>query len=193
MPSIKIWLRICPKNSDSHHLQHVGSKISNNISAKSDVFNMFHKFQVLVERQFSCKIESVQTDWGGENNKLNSFFKTVGIHHHIICPYTHEQNGTVERRHHHIIEAGLTLLGHCKAPLKFWNYAFENSVYLINRMPTSVLWNKSPFETLFHQPPNYGFLRTFGCPCFPFLRPYNAYKLDYRSTTYMFLVIVHVI
>jgi len=54
-------------------------------------------------------------------------------------------------------------------------------------MPTSVLRNKSPFETLFHQPPNYGFLRTFGCLCFPFLRPYNAYKLDYRSTPCMFL------
>jgi hypothetical protein len=26
------------------------------------------------------------------------------------------------------------------------------------------------------------FLRTFRCLCFPFLRPYNAYKLDYRFT-----------
>jgi histone deacetylase 1/2 len=32
------------------------------LSAKSDVFNVFHQFQVLVERQFSCKIKSVQTD-----------------------------------------------------------------------------------------------------------------------------------
>jgi histone deacetylase 1/2 len=157
------------------------------LSAKSEVFNVFHQFQVLVERQFSCKIKSVQTDCGGEYRKLNSFFKTVGIHHRIICPHTYEQNGTVERRHRHIVETGLTLLGQCKAPLKFWNYAFETSVYLINRMPTSVLRNKSPFETLFHQPPNYGFLRTFGCLCFPFLRPYNAHKLDYRSTPCVFL------
>ena len=45
----------------------------------------------------------------------------------------------VERRHRHIIETGLTLLGQCKDPLKFWCYAFETSVYLINRMPTSIL------------------------------------------------------
>ena len=154
---------------------------------KSDVFNVFHQFQVFVERQFSRKIKSVQTDWGGEYRKLNSFFKTIGIHHRLICPHTHEQNGTVECRHRHIVEAGLTLLGLCKTPLKFWTYAFETSVYLINRMPTPVLCNKSPFECLLHQPPNYDFLRTFGCLCFPFLRPYNAHKLDYRSTPCVFL------
>jgi hypothetical protein len=30
--------------------------------AKSDVFQIFHQFYALVERQFSLKIKSVQTD-----------------------------------------------------------------------------------------------------------------------------------
>jgi len=154
---------------------------------KYDVFNVFHQFQVFVEQQFSHKIKSVQTNLGGEYCKLNSFFKTIGIHHRLICPHTHEQNGTVERRHCHIVETGLTLLGQCKAPLKFWTYAFETSVYLINRMSTPVLRNKSPFQCLLHQPPNYDFLRTFICLYFPFLRPYNAHKLDYHSTSCVFL------
>ena len=67
------------------------------------------------------------------------FFQTIGIHRLLICPHTHEQNGTVERRHRHIVETGLTLLGQCKSPLRFWNYTFETSVYLINRMPTPIL------------------------------------------------------
>jgi len=83
--------------------------------AKSDVYYIFHQFQTLVERQFLLKIKSVQTDWGGEYCKLSIFFQTVGIHHRLICPHTHEQNGTVERRHRHIVETGLTLLGQCKA------------------------------------------------------------------------------
>ncbi|KAJ6340305.1 hypothetical protein OIU77_008126 [Salix suchowensis] len=157
------------------------------IALKSDVFNVFQQFQLLVERQFSCKIKNVQTDWGGEYRKLNSFFKTIGIHHRLICPHTHEQNGTVERRHRHIVETGLTMLGQCKAPLKYWNYAFETSVYLINRMPTAVLRNKSPFECLLRQVPDYAFLRVFRCLCFSFLRPYNAHKLDYRFTPCVFL------
>jgi len=100
---------------------------------------------------------------------------------------THEQNGTVERRHRHIVEIGLTLLGQCSAPLRFWNYAFESSVYLINRMPTLVLQNTSPFDCLFRRTPDYNFLHTFGCLCFPFMRPYHAHKLDFRSSPCVFL------
>lgn len=93
----------------------------------------------------------------------------------------------VERRHRHIVETGLTLLGQCHAPLKYWSYAFESSVYLINRMPTPVLNYKSPFECLLKSSSDYAFLRMFGCLCFPFLRPYNTHKLDFRSSACVFL------
>jgi len=155
--------------------------------AKSDVFFIFQRFQTLVKRQFSLKIKSVQTDWGGEYCKSNKVFHTIGIHYRLICPHTHEQNDTVERRHRHIVETGLTRLGQCSAPLRFWNYAFESSIYLINRMPTLVLQNKSPFECLFRRTPDYNFLRTFRCLCFPFLRPYHAHKLDFCSSPCVFL------
>jgi len=92
------------------------------------------------------------------------------------------KNGTVERRHRHIVETGITLLGQCNAPLPFWNYAFESLIYLINCMPTLVLQNKSLFECLFRRTPDYNFLRTFRCLCFPFLRTYHAHKLDFFSS-----------
>jgi len=80
------------------------------------------------------------------------------------------------------METGLTLLGQCKVPLQFWNYAFETFVYLINRMPTPVLAHRSPFDCLFHRSPDYHFLRASGCLYFPFLHPYNNHKLDFRSS-----------
>jgi hypothetical protein len=104
--------------------------------AKSDVFSVFHRFQAFVEVQFLGKNKSIQTGWGGEYHKLNTLFQTIGIHHHLICPYTHEQNRIVERLHWHIVETGLNLLGQCKALLQFWNYMFESSVYLMICMPT---------------------------------------------------------
>jgi histone deacetylase 1/2 len=41
---------------------------------KSEVFQRFTDFQNLVERLFNRKIVAVQTDWGGEYQRLNSFF-----------------------------------------------------------------------------------------------------------------------
>lgn len=41
---------------------------------KSDVFQKFHEFQALVERLLGYKIIAMQTEWGGEYQKLHSFF-----------------------------------------------------------------------------------------------------------------------
>jgi len=54
-------------------------------------------------------------------------------------------------------------------------------------MPTLILQNQSPFECLFNRTPDYDFLRTFGCLYFPFLCPYHAHKLDFRSSPCVFL------
>jgi len=86
---------------------------------KSEVFQIFKEFQQLVERQFNCKILTMQTDWGGEYQSLNSFFKRIGVAHHVSCPHAHQQNGLAERKHRHIVEVGLSLLAHASMPLKF--------------------------------------------------------------------------
>jgi histone deacetylase 1/2 len=51
------------------------------IKNKSDIFQVFRDFQQLVERKFDKKIISVQSDWGGEYEKLHSFFQRIGISH----------------------------------------------------------------------------------------------------------------
>jgi histone deacetylase 1/2 len=141
---------------------------------KSDVFQRFHDFQHHVERLFDKKILTLQTDWGGKYQKLNSFFQKVGISHHVSYPHVHQQNGSAERKHRHIVEVGLSLLAHASMPLKFWDEAFSTVVYLINRLPSKVIASQSPFERLFKQKPDYTFLRIFGCAVWPNLRPYNT-------------------
>lgn len=105
-------------------------------------------------------------------------FWLTGIQHRLICPHTHHQNVVVERKHRHIIELGLTLLHHASLPLKFWDSAFCPAVYLINRLPTASLKFEIPYHVLFQKLPDYSFLKTFWCSCFPLLRPYNNHKLD---------------
>jgi IS30 family transposase len=99
----------------------------------------------------------MQTDWGGEYQNLHSFFAKVGISYHISCPYAHQQNGSAERKHRHIVEVGLALLAHASMPLKYWDDAFLAAVYLINHTPSKIINYETPLECLFHQKTNYSF------------------------------------
>jgi hypothetical protein len=54
-------------------------------------------------------------------------------------------------------------------------------------MPTSTLHNKSPFEKLFQQTPNYLKLKQFGCLCYPLTKPYNKHKLEPKATPCTFV------
>ncbi|XP_019191701.1 PREDICTED: uncharacterized protein LOC109186229 [Ipomoea nil] len=60
------------------------------------------------------------------------------------CAYTHEHNGQVEHRYRHIVETGLALLAQASVPSRYWDYAFETTVYLINKMPTQTVYMKQP-------------------------------------------------
>mgnify|MGYP003702057165 CR=1 FL=1 len=129
----------------------------------------------------------MQTDWGGEYQKLHSFIAQAGITQHISCPHTHQQNGSAERKHCHIVDVGLALLAYSSMPLKFWSEAFLSAVYLINHTPSRVLGDISLLEKLFDCQPNYIALRVFGCACWPNLRPYNKHKLQFRSKECTFI------
>ncbi|KAH9680638.1 retrovirus-related pol polyprotein from transposon RE1 [Citrus sinensis] len=157
------------------------------LSAKSDAIEVFSNFKLFIENHLQLKIKTVQTDWGGEFRTFTSLLKASGIHFRHSCPHIHHQNGRIERKHRHIVDIGLTLLAQAHLPLKFWWNAFHTAVYLINRLPTPVLNNISPFQKLFNQTPNYSFLRTFGCACYPALRPYNKHKLDFKTCRCIFL------
>ncbi|KAD2393789.1 hypothetical protein E3N88_40766 [Mikania micrantha] len=153
----------------------------------SDVFDLFSRFIVMAERQFKTKLKAVQTDGGGEFRKLTPHLSSMGIQHRFSCPHTSEQNGVVERRQRHVVETGLTLLAQSHVPQRFWHFAFDTAVYLINCMPSRNNSNTSPFELLFHHKPDFSFLRVFGSQCYPHLRAYNCHKMDFRSISCVFL------
>ena len=103
------------------------------------------------------------------------------------CPYVHQQNGKVERKHPSIVDVGITVLAKASLHLKFWWEAFESATYLLNRLPTVGLHNLSPFEVLFGHLPNYNSVKVFGCVCYPYLITYNPHKLHSRTFPCLFL------
>ncbi|KAG8499008.1 hypothetical protein CXB51_005388 [Gossypium anomalum] len=60
-------------------------------------------------------------------------------------------------------------------------------VRLSNRLPTLVLQQCSPYEKLYNLKPSYSQLKVFGCACYPYLRPFQPYKLQFRSKQCVFL------
>ena len=91
------------------------------------------------------------------------------------------------KRHRHIVETGLTILSQAHLSPSYWSYAFQTVVYLINRMPSSILQNQSPFECLFGRLPDYTKMCIFGYQCYPWLKPYTTSKLQSKSIPCLFL------
>ncbi|GJY78188.1 retrovirus-related pol polyprotein from transposon RE1 [Tanacetum coccineum] len=118
---------------------------------------------------------------------IRKIFEDNGTLHRLSCPYTPQQNGRAERKHRHLVETGLAMLFHAHVPASYWVDAFSSATYIINRLPTKLLGNHSPFELLYSRLPNYTNFRAFGCLVYPYLRDYSAHKLAPRSIPCVFI------
>lgn len=147
------------------------------------------QFTAFIENKFSTSSKTFHSDGGTEftNNKLQSLFKNKGIRHIFSCPYTPGQNVRVERKHRHVTETGLAMFFHSHTPMKYWVHAFNNVVYVINRLPTKIVDEKSPFELLFSSTLNYNNFHPLGCCVFPCIRDFAANKFEPRSLPCIFL------
>jgi IS30 family transposase len=152
---------------------------------KSKVFHYFLQFQSLIEPMFNHKIITVQSDWGGEYERLNSFFMKLAPPIMFLVLTHPQQNGVAEHKHRHIIEMSLSLLATATMPLKYWNEAFLTATYLINRTPKLLNFD-TPLHMLLGATPDYSSFQVFGCACWRNLRPYNLHKLQYWSIQCVF-------
>lgn len=159
------------------------------LHSKSEAFQAFHTFKQQVENLFDLKIKSLRCDNGGEycSTKFQQFLQAHGITQQFSCPYTPEQNGLAERKHRHILDLTRTLFSQSHLPLHFWVEVAQTTVYLINRIPSTVLQLLSPLQKLFNCKPDYMFMRAYGCTCYPWLRPYSKHKLAFRSIPCVFI------
>ena len=156
---------------------------------KSQVLASFQHFKNTMENHLSTSIKTSHTDCGGEyaNNEFRNFCSNSGIIHQFTCPHTSQQNGVAERKHRHIVDMSLTLMSQSSLPFCYWSYAFSTAIFLINRLPFLHRGSSSPWETLFAKSPNYSLFKSFGCACFPLLRPYTKHKFNFRSKECIFL------
>jgi hypothetical protein len=72
----------------------------------------------------------------------------------------------VSERKNHLLEMIRTLLFQNNIPNFFWSEAILTAVYLINRLSSTKLLFKSPYEILYGRKINLEHLKVFGCACF---------------------------
>ena len=73
----------------------------------------------MVELQLDTKIKMFQSDNAAKYVSLSKVLQAQGIVHRFSCPHIHQQNGSIERKHRHVVEMGLTLLAETSFPMKF--------------------------------------------------------------------------
>ena len=102
-----------------------------------------------------------------------------------------QQNGVVERKNRHLLEVVQALLINAHLPLSYWGEALSSAAYLVNRVPSSTLNFKIPFQTLIEAviaplipnlPPH-----VFDCVVFVHLHKYQWTKLTPQALQCVFV------
>ena len=135
---------------------------------KMQVPDQIRNFNLYVQNQFSASIKTIRTDNGTEffQENCGSIFKQFGTIHQRSVAGTPQQNGRVERKHRHLVETVRAIKIHANLPDKFWGSCVLAATYIINRLPSSILKWKSPFEGLYGSKPDMSHLKTIGCLCY---------------------------
>ena len=135
---------------------------------RSELLSIFVSFFHEIKNQFVkiIKILEVTTQ---RNISLQNFLLFCPHMESNFIPHAHtpQQNGIAKRKNRHLVEIARTLLLDANDPVHHWGDAVLTACFLINRMPSSFLDNKTPHsiifpnEHLYHVSP-----KVFGCTCF---------------------------
>ncbi|XP_026419684.1 uncharacterized protein LOC113315633 [Papaver somniferum] len=110
------------------------------------------------------------------------YFQEHGLIHETTCPSTPQQNGVAERNNRQLLEITRACLIGANMRPHFWEESITNAVYLLNRVPTSVLKFQTPLDKLasfvaipsqLKLPP-----RVFGCVVYVHIKKHLRCKLD---------------
>ena len=131
---------------------------------KSDAFEAFKQYEAVMTNATGKQVEILRTDNGGEYcaADFEGYVNNKGIVQ-LTAPHTPGQNGVAERMNRTLLESARTTLAHAHLPKHFWPDAVFTAVYLKNRVPSSALNDKSPFESWHGSKPDLSNARAFGC------------------------------
>ncbi|XP_047268802.1 uncharacterized protein LOC107871373 isoform X1 [Capsicum annuum] len=154
------------------------------LKTKDQVFQVFQKFYVLVEKGTGRKLKRLRTDNRGEytSREIEEYCSGHGIRYEKTVPGTPQHNGVAERMNCTIVEKVRSLLRTAKLPKSFWGEAVQVACYLINRSPSVPLERVWTYKEV-----SYSHLKVFGCRAFAHVPKEQRTKLDDKSVPCIFI------
>jgi hypothetical protein len=159
------------------------------LSEKSQAFSFFQKFKALVEKQSGYYLKVLRTDRGGEftSDEFKEFCNLHGIKKELTTAYTPQQNGVAERKNRTIVEMARCMLKEKSLSNMYWADAVHTTAYILNRSPTKMVKNSTPYEAWFCRKPTISHLKIFGSACFVHIPAQQRQKLDGKSVKCIFI------
>lgn len=156
---------------------------------KSDYLETLKAFCDYINTHFESSVKFIRTDNALEFHDILciKFYTEMEIFYQTSCSYRPRQNARVERKHRHVLEISRALKLQSGLPMSFWGECVLTAAHIINRLPTPVLDNKTPYEILYNEPTPYEHLRVFGCLAFASNPLHTAYKFAPRSVPSVFI------
>lgn len=154
------------------------------IRYKHQALATFLLFLEMAERQTGNKLRMLRTDGGGEltSNAFEEQCSQRGIVRQVTAPYSSSMNGVAEVRHQILQYQARTMLLQAGLPIGYWAEAINTANYTLNRLPTSALRGKTPYEAWTGRKPTLRHMHIFGSPAYVHI-PENrrSSKFDARA------------
>ena len=159
------------------------------LKEKSEVFKVFKKFRVMVEKETNKHIKAVRSDRGGEftSTEFMKYCDEHGIRRFLTASYSPQQNGVAERKNRTILDMVRSMMKSKNMPKEFWAEAVQCAIYIQNRCPHARLNGKTPQEVWSGQKPSVSHLKVFGSVAYAHVPSQQRTKLEDKCKKYVFI------
>jgi transposase InsO family protein len=134
--------------------------------SRSEALDCLRDFKAKVVQAAGAHWQVLQADNDSVflSGPVQHWLRTEGIETQLSAPYTHDQNGMVERDIQTVVDKARTMMAQYNTPEKYWGYAVQCAVYLLNCTSTPQSTGKTPHEVVFKQVPDVSHLVPFYAP-----------------------------
>jgi hypothetical protein len=160
------------------------------LQKKTNMFEAFKQYNVLVKTQYNGIICCFRQDKGGKfiGHVWDEFFAEHDIWQENTITAMPQQNGVAERQNCILAKLVTALLNESKLPELFWAEALCAVNRVLNMLPLSALPpDTTPFKIIEKRKPDYSNLRVFGCCAYAHIDRKSHKSLDSHVVPCVFL------